>query len=68
MGHWPRMKAQAIQQSWIRIATTSVYSTYIELLMSVSRKLDVEIGDLEMLLFAKAEDLAQTFNTTSPSA
>ncbi len=62
------MKAQAIQQSWIRIATTSVYSTYIELLMSVSRKLDVEIGDLEMLLFAKAEDLAQTFNTTSPSA
>ncbi len=34
--------------------------------MSVSRKLDVEIGDLEMLLFAKAEDLAQTFNTTSP--
>lgn len=36
--------------------------------MSVSRKLDVERGDLEMLLFAKAEDLAQTFNTTSPSA
>ncbi|SDA96816.1 hypothetical protein SAMN03159443_05780 [Pseudomonas sp. NFACC15-1] len=63
---WPRLKTQAREQRWIRIATTDVYPTYIELLVNVSRKLDVEIGDVEMLLFSKAEDFAGAFNEAYP--
>ncbi|WP_434609681.1 hypothetical protein J3P80_20310 [Pseudomonas sp. D2-30] len=64
---WPRLKTQARQQGWLRIATTDVYSTYIGLLISVTRKLQVEIGDVEMLLFSKAEDFASAFNEVYPS-
>ncbi|WP_157061573.1 hypothetical protein [Pseudomonas sp. P97.38] len=63
---WPRLKTQARQQRWIRIATTDVYSTYIGVLMNVSRKLNVEVGDVEMLLFSKAEDFAGAFNEAYP--
>jgi len=63
---WSRLKIQARQQGWLRVATTDVYLTYIGLLMDVSRKLDVEIGDVEMLLFSKAEDFATAFNEAYP--
>ncbi|MET3456338.1 hypothetical protein [Pseudomonas kilonensis] len=64
---WPRLKTLARQQSWLRIATTDVYPTYIGLLVNVSRKLNVEIGDVEMLLFSKAEDFALAFNEAYPA-
>lgn len=64
---WPRLKTQARQQGWLRVATTDVYSTYIGLLVNVSRKLNVEIGDVEMLLFSKAEDFALAFNEAYPT-
>lgn len=56
---WPALKRQASQQGWARIGSTQVYPTYIELLHAGSAKLGVGVDDIEMLLFAKAEDLAR---------
>lgn len=62
---WPLLKAHAEVQKWAPIDSTQVYSTYIALLTSVSRSLRKDIDDVEMLLFAKAEELAKAVNATN---
>lgn len=59
---WPHLKARAGEQGWRRVATANVYPAYIDLLGRVSRQLQVDMQDIEMLLFSKAEDLAREFN------
>lgn len=65
---WPLLKTRATQQRWGRIESTRVYPIYIVLLQSVSRKLNADIDDVEMVLFSKAEDLARQLNLTNPTS
>lgn len=65
-GCWPRLKAMARQQGWLRIGTRQVYARYIELITNVAGQLGVDIDDLEMLLFSKAGELADEFNLVHP--
>lgn len=62
---WPVLKTHAAVQKWTLIDSTQVYSTYIALLTSVSLSLHKDIDDVEMLLFAKAEELARAVNATN---
>lgn len=59
---WPTLKAHATQQGWTTVGSTEVYSAYIRLLTSTATTLGKEIDDVEMLLFAKAEELAREIN------
>lgn len=62
---WPVLKTHAAVQKWTPIDSKQVYSTYIALLTSVARSLRTDIDDVEMLLFAKAEELARAVNATN---
>ena len=62
---WPVLRTRAEVQKWTAIESTQVYSTYIVLLKSVSRSLRKDIDDVEMLLFAKAEELARAVNAAN---
>lgn len=46
-------------QSWSTIPNNQLYLCYNELLHVVSEKLDCELVDLEMILFAQAEELVE---------
>lgn len=62
---WPVLKTHAKVQKWTVVDSTQVYPTYLALLKSVSRSLHKDIDDVEMLLFAKAEDLARAVNAAN---
>lgn len=55
---WPSLKKQENQKKWSHIEPQKVYSTYIDLLNNVAQQLKINIDDVEMLLFSKAEELA----------
>lgn len=56
---WPLLKAQRVKQGWLRQADDVVYGNYLASLRTVAQELGAEIDDIEMILFAKAETLAQ---------
>lgn len=55
---WPLLQAHARLHAWQRLPAAQVYPRYMAALREVSQALGVTIGDVEMLLFAKAEALA----------
>jgi hypothetical protein len=59
---WPVLRDHAKQQGWTSVESAQVYSTYTDLLKSTSTRLGKDIDDVEMLLFAKAEELARAVN------
>lgn len=56
---WPILKSRAKGQAWEDLKSTQVYPSYILLMKNASRMLHKDIDDVEMLLFAKAEELAK---------
>jgi hypothetical protein len=62
---WPILKERADAERWTRVGTRETYSSYIQLLEQTAGPLGVDIGDIEMLLFAKATELA---NLVRPAA
>lgn len=65
---WPVLKARAGAECWTRIGSNETYPRYITLLERVAEPLGVNIADVEMLLFAKAEELANSVRAACRSA
>lgn len=51
------IKAVAKQNKWKKVDETTFYSDYLNMLSKVSREIETDISTVEMLLFAKAEEL-----------
>ena len=62
---WPILKAQADAERWTRVGSRETYPHYIQLLERAAGPLGVGIGDIEMLLFAKATELANQVRTAA---
>jgi len=58
------IKNIAKNENWLKVNEETFYSEYLNILNQVSEKFETDISTIEMLLFAKAEELVEkTFKT-----